>query len=86
MFKEKFIVISIKSHFRASLTLKEIMESLNISFNYKEAHLIGIEITNFYRELQLCFFNFKFEEVKEDNNIPVYTLEKAKKMFPFLFN
>lgn len=65
--------------------LRNFLDHYCIVFNEKEAHLFGVEITNFRRRVEFAIQNSKFKVVPEDERIPRYDLETAREKFPFLF-
>lgn len=84
---DRFIAISIvcKSRVNFDIKIKDILDSADVLFNPREAHLFGARVADFGHYLQIAIYNPRFDIVADCDPVPIYTVEGAKEKFPFLF-
>ena len=86
MKEERLIAIEIKTDkINLESKLKDLLKGKKIYFNPDVAMLFGVEIEDWGRNLMIAIYNPKFNIVPDDQRIPRYDIETAKKEFPFLF-
>jgi len=79
------IVYHLNEKFR-DLTLGEIPNAFEVErFNPSHAHIFAIQWSDYRNELGIAFTHPEFQFVPENQMVPEYRIDEARRRFPFLF-